>query len=356
MVEPSTTTSAPWSTSWASKNRPSATAGPRPCSHSVLVPTTVVVQFWLPAKSSSARCHRGHRGHVGRHVLGRQGVGVTHRQGRGRAEAGPNAGDAVVLPGRDDEQVGAERRDLRGDLCWAPSPRAHGQDHRGDADHDAEHGERRPQPVGEHALRCRCGGSRSFIAGSRRRAARRSDLAIADPHDPLGIVRHLGLVGDEHDGPAGMVQLVQQLQDLRGRPSSRGCRWARPPGSGRVRSPAPGPWPPVAVGPRRARPGGGPPGQPGPPVAGPRGPAPALVPRHAGVDERQLHVAPGVKRRQQVELLEDEADAPVADVGQLLFVEERDVLARQQVPARPWARRGSRGCASRSTCPSPTGP
>ena len=38
--------------------------------------------------------------------------------------------------------------------------------------------------------------------------------------------------------------------------------------------------------------------------------------RHAGVGQRQLDVAPRRHRRQQVELLEDEADASVADLGQ----------------------------------------
>ena len=56
----------------------------------------------------------------------------------------------------------------------------------------------------------------------------------------------------------------------------------------------------------------------------------ALLATDAGVDQRQLHVAPGRHGRQEVELLEDEADPPIADLGQLGLVHRADVLAGQQ--------------------------
>ena len=58
---------------------------------------------------------------------------------------------------------------------------------------------------------------------------------------------------------------------------------------------------------------------------------PALVGRHAGINQRQLHVAQRVGARQQVEGLEDEADFPVADFGQLVVVHLADLDAVQFV-------------------------
>jgi hypothetical protein len=54
----------------------------------------------------------------------------------------------------------------------------------------------------------------------------------------------------------------------------------------------------------------------------------------AGVDQRQLDVLEHVGARDEVEGLEDEADLLVADVGQRVVVETRDVDAVDQVAAR----------------------
>src|SRR6202044_3102479 len=57
-------------------------------------------------------------------------------------------------------------------------------------------------------------------------------------------------------------------------------------------------------------------------------------PRHAGVDHGELDVLPGRHGRQQVELLEDETDAPVTHLGQRRLAHVADVLTGQVVPAR----------------------
>ena len=55
---------------------------------------------------------------------------------------------------------------------------------------------------------------------------------------------------------------------------------------------------------------------------------------HAGVDERQLDVLPRRHGGEQVELLEDEADAAVAHLGQGGLAHVAHVLAGQVVAAR----------------------
>ena len=63
----------------------------------------------------------------------------------------------------------------------------------------------------------------------------------------------------------------------------------------------------------------------------------ALAPlpgRHAAEQQRQLHVLVGRDLRQQIEVLEDEADAAVADLGELVAGDARDVLAAEVVRSR----------------------
>ena len=62
--------------------------------------------------------------------------------------------------------------------------------------------------------------------------------------------------------------------------------------------------------------------------------SPPLFRGHAGIDQRQLDVAQGGGPRQQVEGLEDEADLPVADLGELVVVHLADVDAVELVLAR----------------------
>ena len=93
-----------------------------------------------------------------------------------------------------------------------------------------------------------------------------------------------------------------------------------------------------------------------------RAPAPrsarscALGRLDAGIDHRQLDVLQRAGARQQVELLEHEADAAVADRRQ------RVAAPAPRPPRRPAgscpasAGRGSRGCSSACSCPSPRRP
>ncbi len=55
---------------------------------------------------------------------------------------------------------------------------------------------------------------------------------------------------------------------------------------------------------------------------------------HAGVDQRELHVLPRRHGGEEVELLEDEADAAVAHLGQRGLAHVAHVLAGQVVAAR----------------------
>ncbi len=59
-----------------------------------------------------------------------------------------------------------------------------------------------------------------------------------------------------------------------------------------------------------------------------------LRPSRPGVAQRQLHVAPRGQGGKQVELLEDEADPPVADLGESVLGHPGDVLASKAIVAR----------------------
>ena len=55
----------------------------------------------------------------------------------------------------------------------------------------------------------------------------------------------------------------------------------------------------------------------------------ALLAPDPGVDERQLDVLDGARAREQVEALKDEADGPVAHLGELAAAEARDLADRR---------------------------
>ena len=83
---------------------------------------------------------------------------------------------------------------------------------------------------------------------------------------------------------------------------------------------------------------------------------PRLVGLLARDRQRQRDVLLGGEHRQQVEELEDEADVLAAELRQVAVAERRDLGAvdRDAAGGRPVEAR--RGCASASTCPSPTAP
>ena len=61
------------------------------------------------------------------------------------------------------------------------------------------------------------------------------------------------------------------------------------------------------------------------------GAAPALGPRHAGIDQRQLDVLHGAGPGQEVEALEHESHGAVADFGEGVAVQPRDLAPFEQV-------------------------
>ena len=63
------------------------------------------------------------------------------------------------------------------------------------------------------------------------------------------------------------------------------------------------------------------------------------------VEQRQLDVLERGRARQQVEVLEHEADLRLRSIGAAVAVEARDVLAFQEVAARRSGGRAGRGCS-----------
>ena len=72
--------------------------------------------------------------------------------------------------------------------------------------------------------------------------------------------------------------------------------------------------------------------------------------------QRQEHVLLGGEDREQVVALEDEADLRAAQQRELVVAEGGELACRRSRPTRWSAGRARRGCASASTCRSPTGP
>jgi len=77
---------------------------------------------------------------------------------------------------------------------------------------------------------------------------------------------------------------------------------------------------------------------------GPRPPVPSTLDLVAAVEQRQFHVFDRARPGEQVEALEDETDAVVADFGQIVARHARHVLpSRMYFPAVGLS--GSPGCA-----------
>ena len=74
----------------------------------------------------------------------------------------------------------------------------------------------------------------------------------------------------------------------------------------------------------------------------------------AAVEQRQLDVVERGRSRQQVESLKDEADLLVPDFRELVLATSATRPGRPGCTGRTSVDRGSRGCASASTCPTPT--
>ena len=156
-----------------------------------VVPVSVVVQFVEPYHERRRRGRRPARppARRARRRSTARASASCMRQRRRRAEAAAGAGASIGrAAGRDDEDVGAELVDLVLHLGLGALAEADGQDHGGDADEDAEHRERRAQPVGADRLgrgaeACRASSSgassRCRRAASRRRRRTRPPSRIS---------------------------------------------------------------------------------------------------------------------------------------------------------------------------------
>ena len=150
---------------------------------------------------------------------------------------------------------------------------------------------------------------------------------------PLGLVRHLGVVGDEHDGVPRLPQALDDVHDLLAgggvqvaggliRQDDGGLHGQHP-GDGHPLLLAAGDLAgPVVHTVREAHLG-----------QGGLHPLPALGGGKVVVEQGHLHIFEGGELRQQVELLEDEADLLAPDLTELVLGAVVHVLPVQQVVA-----------------------
>ena len=270
--------------------------------------------------------------------------GVGRRQGRhatpARAHAGRSGG-----AGNHHQQVGAEAVDLLLHCGVGALADAHHGDDRGDADDDAEHGQRRAQLVAPQRAQRRAHGhaqelhvldvpARRLAACALRLLHVRHDLPVAEGEDALGVGGDVRLVGHQHDRDA----LIALRRWTMSRISSL-VRVSRLPVGSSASSSA-------GLIHQRARDGdalllaaGELAGQVVLAAAQADGgervarPLALLAQRHVAVEQRQLDVLDGAGARKQVEVLEDEAELAVADRGALVGRQRRHVGAVEPIGA-----------------------
>ena len=140
-------------------------------------------------------------------------------------------------------------------------------------------------------------------------------------------------MGDENDRLPGIVQLVEELHDLRAGPRVQVSRRLVGEQNARPIHQGPGDGHPLSLTPRElARPMSHSVGQLDPHQRL-LGQAAPLSLAHPRVDQRKLHVAESRGPGQQIVALEHEADLPVADSRQLGLAEARDQAAVEPVLA-----------------------
>ena len=169
------------------------------------MPTTVVVQLVAPCdqrRASSAR-RRHRRRCPGRRSVGDSAAASAIGQRRRRPEPAPDPGASVVLPGETISRLLPSALICAADLRLGALAEPDGQHHRGDADQDAEHGQRRPQPVRADRVPDRCGRSRPSSSPARPPAV----VGTATRPSRIRTIRRarvgdVGLVGDQHDRAA----------------------------------------------------------------------------------------------------------------------------------------------------------
>ena len=210
-----------------------------------------------------------------------------------------------------------------------------GQHHRGDPDQDAEHGQRGTHPPGPDRVQR---GARGLAPVHRRSAPSRVGSSICPSR--IRITRRAANATSCSWVISTMVRPEACSSAKRQRTSAVEWESRLPVGSSArisagIGHQRPGHRDPLLLtAGHLTRPVLGPVGQPDPGQRLHR-PLPALGLVDPGVTQRQLDIAPGRHRGQQVELLEDEPDLLVADLGQLGLGHLRDVRAVQLVvPAR----------------------
>ena len=266
------------------------------------------------------------------------GVGVGRRHGVVR---GPGHDVAGQQRRRDEGGADGDRDAGGGEPAEAA---AHLR--QGEAQHQGRHGSSsgaQGVEAGEHGLGRRVGD----VAG---------DPAVGEQHDAVGVGGGRRVVGDHDDGaarargPSGAGSSAP-----RRRSGSRGCRSARRRRRRRAGRSARGRSRPAAAGRRTARRAGASSRSARPSVST-RVSSHAGSRRAAGELERQRDVLLGREHRQQVERLEDEADAVAAQPGQRVVVEAGDLgvaeagRARRSAVSRPASR------CIRVDLPEPDGP
>ena len=148
-------------------NRPSVIDRPRTVSHEGSVPTTVVVQLVDPATRFSSTVAGATASMSGATTFDESAAASPTV----RVDAEPKPPRMpeleVVLPG-----VTVSRFEPRAEICGSDLllrafAQADGEDHRGDPDHDAEHGQAGPQAVGDDRLDAGPEGLEEFVHAHR---------------------------------------------------------------------------------------------------------------------------------------------------------------------------------------------
>ena len=151
---PSTTTAAAFVWSAAVRNRPEVTPRERTADQLGVVPVSVVVQLVEPIDERRRRGRR-RRDRLRRRERRRATPG-RRRPAAVSVDAEPKPPRVPVvlveLPGETTRMLVPSSLIWSCTLAFAPFADADGQDHGGDADEDAEHGQRRAQPVGADRL------------------------------------------------------------------------------------------------------------------------------------------------------------------------------------------------------------
>ncbi len=235
-----------------------------------------------------------------------------------------------VLPRKDHDVGHADALELGRDDVVETLDDGNHRDHRRDADDDAEHGQQRAHLVGADGLQRDAEVVPDhWFAGVTWSVAQ--DLAVEQADGSAGVFRDVLLVGDEDDGVAGLVELVEEGHDL--------FRCLRIEVAGGF------------VGEKNRRPVDQRPGHRHPlslaagqfvglvfdavgqsnPFEGLERPLPAFGGGHSCVDQGQFDIGQSGRPVEQVESLKDKADFLIADVGELGVIEPRDGLSVEHV-------------------------